>query len=73
MDRGPWADLREAADAFLKALVNSREANSCKVSCVIYNCDSRIAFEGEKPTLDLIKKIQFVGGGTNYGPAINLA
>ena len=73
MEGRAWADLRNASDAFLQALVNSREADSCKVSCVIYNSDARIAFEGERPSLGLIDKIRFQGGGTAYAPAIGLA
>ena len=73
MEGRSWNDLKNATDAFLRALVDSREASSCKVSCVIYNCNSRIAFEDERPTLGLINRIKFQGGGTQYAPAIGLA
>ena len=73
MEGKPWGDLRKATEEFLRALANSREANSCKVSCVIYDDQSKIAFEDEKPCLGLIDRIQFEGGFTQYGPAMRHA
>ena len=65
-----WKDLQSATDEFLKTLVNSKQASSTKVSCVIYNSNARVAFEDEKPTLSLINKVKFQGGGTNYSDAM---
>ena len=70
MNGTPWNQLKSATDEFLKALSNSREANSSKVSCVIYNDKSRIAFENEAPSLSLQHKIQYKGGLTEYAPAL---
>ena len=53
----PWTELRAATDEYLKALVNSREANSSRVSCIIYNTTSRIVFQDEAPSASLINKI----------------
>lgn len=55
----PWNQLKSATDDFLNALANSREANSSRVSCVIYNHSSRIVFENEVPSISLQNKIQF--------------
>lgn len=73
MEGKPWKDLQAATNEYLKALVSSREAATSKVSCVIYNSDSRIVFENEKPTYGLINKVKFEGGATYYGPALKHA
>lgn len=69
----PWNDLKAAADQFLRTLSNSREAATSKVSCVIYNDQSRIVFQNEVPSLSLQAKIQYKGGMTEYAPALRHA
>ena len=53
----PFRELKESVEAFLNSLTNSREAKTCKVSCVMYNHISRIVFQNMKPSMKLLDKI----------------
>lgn len=53
----PFKDLKEACANFLNALVKSREANSAKISCIMYNNNSRTVFQNETPSAKLIDHI----------------
>ena len=69
----PWKSLQQATNAFLTSLAGSKAAASSKVSCIIYNCNARVAFENESPSLKLQDKIKYVGGSTNYCAALTTA
>ena len=54
---------------FLDSLAQQKNPAD-RISCVIYNSNSRIVFRDQVPTSALNNQIQMVSGGTNYAPAL---
>lgn len=70
MSGKPWQDLSSATRAFMQSLSGSREALSSRVSCIVYNSQSRIAFQEQVPSMKLLSKIKYQSGGTRYIPPL---
>ena len=70
MSGTPWRQLTECVFKFMDSL--EQDSTNPKLSVIIYNSFSRIAFENKelKNVADLKKLIKYEGGGTDFDAAM---
>lgn len=67
MSGTPWGDVLRESKRFLGILSESELIeNHTKVSIITYSNDSVLNCEKELPQPELIDKIKYIGGGTNF-------
>lgn len=67
-----WEEVTGASKIFLEQL-SKQKSKGHKVSCVIFNSKSRVAFENETPSVKFMKQITQKYGGLDFAPAIKMA
>jgi len=63
-----WNGLKDAVRGFLAKKQNAFVEHL--VSCVIFNSHARIVFHNAKVSQELLSKIEFTSGGTNFSDAL---
>ena len=62
-----WTNLKNSAKAFMNKLATDEKMRKAvKVSAIAYDDISEIIFETQEPSVQLIDKIAFYGGGTRF-------
>lgn len=63
----PWSSLLTSVKGFLKALSDGADTSQdVKVSIIGYDDVSRVLYENVSPQEDLVKKIDYTGGSTDF-------
>jgi len=68
-----WNELMAAVKATMKLILsNSNFKDSFKITVINHGTTARIVFKEQEPNMDLIDKIDFRSGGTDFEHALSL-